>query len=215
MRLTMKEKKKLTAVIAPLYQKARKKEKGEILDQFITTTQYDRSYAAHMLKTHGKRIWIDTNTVIVSDARKRIFRKKERVYDDKVSNELKKVWYIMDCICGKRLAAILKEVVPRLIRFKELKADKTVQEKLMKISSSTIDRLLTPERKKQAIKGRSNTKPGTLLKSQIPIRTFSEWDDKKPGFVEIDLVGHDGGDGSGEFIGCYRCRYRLDRDTGC
>lgn len=200
MRLTMKEKKKLTAVIAPKYQKARKKEKGEILDQFITATHYNRSYAAHVRKTHGKKVWINTNTVIVSDSRKRISRKKERVYDDKVAEELKKVWYIMDCICGKRLAVILKEVVPRLIRFRELRADKTVQEKLMKISSSTIDRLLAPERKKQAIKGRSNTKPGTLLKSQIPVRTFSEWDDKKPGFVEIDLVGHDGGDGSGEFI---------------
>lgn len=79
-----------------------------------------------------------------------------------------------------------------MIRFKEIKAEEIVQEKLMKISSSTIDRLLASERKKQAIKGRSNTKPGTLLKNQIPIRTFSEWDDKKPGFVEIDLVGHDG-----------------------
>lgn len=110
----MKEKKKITAVIAPKYQKAGKKERGNILDQFITTTQYNRSYAAHVLKTHGKKVWINTDTVIVGDARKRILRKKERIYDVKVSEELRKVWYIMDCICGKRLASILKEVVPRL-----------------------------------------------------------------------------------------------------
>lgn len=51
------------------------------------------------------------------------------------------------------------------------------------------------KRKKHQIKGRGNTKPGTLLKNQIPIRTFSRWNEKRPGFVEIDLVGHDGSDG--------------------
>lgn len=69
----------------------------------------------------------------------------------------------------------------------------------MTISAATIDRLLKPEKKKHQIKGRSHTKPGTLLKHQIPIRTFSEWNEQKPGFVEIDLVGHDGGNSSGEF----------------
>jgi hypothetical protein len=60
--------------------------------------------------------------------------------------------------------------------------------------------MVAGERRKQMIKGRSNTKPGTLLKNQIPIRTFSEWNEQRPGFTEIDLVGHDGGDASGEFI---------------
>ncbi len=61
------------------------------------------------------------------------------------------------------------------------------------ISAATIDRLLAPERKKKSLRARSGTKPGTLLKHQIPIRTFSQWDEHKPGFVEIDLVGHEGG----------------------
>jgi hypothetical protein len=60
--------------------------------------------------------------------------------------------------------------------------------------------VLAKERKRHQIKGRANTKPGTLLKHQIPIRTFSEWNEKRPGFVEIDLVGHDGGDGHGDFV---------------
>ena len=106
----------------------------------------------------------------------------------------------MDCICGKRLAAILKEVVPRLERYREIRIEAEVREKLLSISPATIDRLLAGERRKQTIKGRSNTKPGTLLKHQIPIRTFSDWDEHKPGFTEIDLVGHDGGDAHGEFI---------------
>jgi hypothetical protein len=111
----------------------------------------------------------------------------------------------MDFICGKRLAPILKELIPRLIRFGELKVSEEVRSKLIKkMSPATIDRVLAPERKKYQIKGRSNTKPGTMLKSMIPVRTFSEWSDKKPGFAEIDLVGHEGGDGSGEFL------YTLD-----
>lgn len=110
-----------------------------------------------------------------------------------------KIWLIMDCICGKRLAPILKEIIRVLVRHKEIRIDKGTRKKLCKISAATIDRLLAYERKKQTLRGSSHTKPGTLLKSHIPIRTFSEWDDRRPGFVEVDLVGHDGGDGRGEF----------------
>lgn len=69
----------------------------------------------------------------------------------------------------------------------------------MRISAATIDRKLAPERAKMLPRGRSHTKPGSLVKSQIPIRTWADWDDAVPGFVEIDLVGHDGGNPSGEF----------------
>ena len=61
------------------------------------------------------------------------------------------------------------------------------------------DRLLASERKKLELKSRSKTKPGSLLKHQIPIRTFSEWDDARPGFLEIDLVAHDGGNARGDY----------------
>jgi hypothetical protein len=200
MRLTVKERKKAAAIVAPRYRKARKKEKGIILDEFTELTGYGRRYASYVLRSHGKKIWINTETVLVSDVRKRRTRKKERIYDDAVVIPLKKAWEIMDYICGKRLAPILKELIPRLIRFGEIRLAQEAKDKLMKISPATIDRILAPERKKYKIKGRANTKPGTLLKSQIPIRTFSQWNDKRPGFVEIDLVGHDGGDGSDEFL---------------
>lgn len=67
------------------------------------------------------------------------------------------------------------------------------------MSPATIDRRLAPVRRLIVAKGRSHTKPGTLLKSQIPIRTWSEWDERRPGFVEVDLVGHEGGNPLGEF----------------
>jgi hypothetical protein len=69
----------------------------------------------------------------------------------------------------------------------------------MRMSAATIDRKLAPERAKLVLRGRSHTKPGSLLKSQIPIRTWAEWDGAVPGFVEIDLVGHEGGVASGQF----------------
>ena len=70
---------------------------------------------------------------------------------------------------------------------------------LVGMSAATIDRALQPERTKWGAHGRSHTKPGTLLKSQIPVRTWADWDDHRPGFIEIDLVGHEGGNSSGEF----------------
>jgi len=199
MRLTVKERKKATAIVAPRYQKVRKKDKGAILNEFIELTGYGRCYASYVLRSHGKKVRINETTIMQGDIRKRNPRKKLHLYDNEVLDALKKIWDIMDYICGKRLAPVLKETVIRLERCREIRISEKVREKLFRISPATIDRLLAKERKKQQIKGRSNTKPGTLLRNQIPIRTFSDWNEKKPGFTEIDLVGHDGGDAHGEF----------------
>jgi hypothetical protein len=112
-------------------------------------------------------------------------------YGGKVKQVLVIIWMIMDCICGK-LQPILSEIIPILEKHREIKLAREVREQLLKISSATIDRLLAEEKKTFSAGSRSHTKPGTLLKSQIPIRTFSEWDDARPGFVEVDLVAHDG-----------------------
>lgn len=200
MRLTMKGKKKAAAILAPRYQKARKKDKGKMLDEFVALTGYRRSYASHILNTHGKRRRVGTNWFIEADIRKKAVRGRRQVYGEDVRKPLIRIWNIMDCMCGKRLKPILAEVTRKLERFREITVNEKVRQKLFKISPATIDRLLEGERRKQTIKGRSNTKPGTLLRNQIPIRTFSEWDDLRPGFVEIDLVGHDGGDAKGEFV---------------
>ena len=101
--------------------------------------------------------------------------------------------------CGKRLAPVMKETAEKLEKFDEIKFPGSTKDKLFSISSATIDRLLSSERRKVRLKGRSWTKPGSLLKHQIPIRTFADWDEAKPGFVEIDLVAHCGGSGAGEF----------------
>lgn len=99
---------------------------------------------------------------------------------------------------GKRLAPALPDLVPILRAFGELDIDDATAALLVAMSAATIDRRPAPERKKNVLRGRSHTKPGTLLKSQIPIRTWAQWDDVVPGFVEIDLVGHEGGNAVGE-----------------
>lgn len=105
----------------------------------------------------------------------------------------------MDYIGAKRLAAALPEVVLKLEQFREIRLLQTAREKLLQISPATIDRLLKAERAKYALKKRGHhTKPGTLLKHQIPIRIFYEWGDAQSGFFEMDLVGHDGGNAAGD-----------------
>jgi len=200
MRLTVKEKQKATRITAARYQKASKKKKGAILDEFIALTGYDRCYASYLLKNHGRKVWINNKVIVVGDIRKRHKRQRQRTYGEDVLKALKQVWVIMDCICGKRLRPMLKEMLVILQRHKEIKVIGETKKKLLRISASTIDRILKTERKKYELKGRSLTKPGTLLKHQIPIRTFSEWDEHRPGFVEIDLVGHEGGNPRGDFI---------------
>jgi len=133
--------------------------------------------------------------------KKKTKKKRDKIYTYDVFLKLKKIWVIFDFICSKRLAPFMGEAVEKLEACGEIDLTEKVREKLLKISASTIDRLLRSEKDKFRLgKGRSGTKPGTLLKHSIPIRTFTDWNDAVPGFTEVDLVGHDGGNNSGDFI---------------
>ena len=198
----MNERKAVTRQVAPRYQRARKKQRQAILDEFTTLTGYNRSYAAFLLRNWGrKRVMTigGVRTIYVlgqhPGRRKRTPpTHRKRIYDAHLLlPSLKFFWALSGGLCGKRLAPFIRSTLPVLERYEELIVTAELKQKLLFISPSTIDRLLAPERNKLHLKGRSTTKPGTLLKHQIPIRTFSEWDERKPGFVEIDLVAHDGG----------------------
>lgn len=191
MGLTMKEHRVVTAVILARYRRASKKQKGRLLDELVALTGHNRWYAVGLLRGHGRR----------AEGRRGPARprRRPRRYDAAVLAALRQVWVIMDCICGKRLAAVLPELVAVRERHGELQLAPAKRQKLCAISAASIDRLLAAERRRLNVRGRSGTKPGTLLKHQIPIRTFAEWDQTQPGFVEIDLVGHDGGLAQGDF----------------
>ena len=198
--LTMRQKMAVTGELQNRYQKAKKREKTTILDEFTKLTGYNRSYLARTLRKKkvlgyltvcNKRI-----KYVAGDKR----RKKKRYYDHDLLIALKRLWKEADYICSKRLAPFLGEFIPVLEKHGEIRLDPKVKEKLRTISAATIDRLLAPVRKRHQIKGRSATRPGSLLKKNIPIRTYSEWDDRRPGFFEVDLVSHDGGSYRGDFI---------------
>ena len=195
----MEQRRAVTAKTASRYKRARKKEKRAILDEFIKLTEYTRTYARRVLRQHGQRVTVDERTVVVADARQRSPRARSRFYDDKVVAALIKIWRLMDYLCGKRLVAVLPEIVRKLEQHGELHCEAQTRKKLLRISAATIDRLLRPERRKYELRGRSRTKPGTLLKHQIPIRTFADWDENRPGFVEVDLVAHEGGVAAGDY----------------
>ncbi len=141
--------------------------------------------------------------------RKKKRRKREGTYGRDVLAALKKVWVICNGICGKRLAPFLAEIVPVLEWWGELQLNDETRRKLISISPATIDRMLAPMRKRYQLRARSQTKPGTLLKHQIPVRTFSDWDELRPGFIEIDLVSHEGGNARGDYA------FTLDATDVC
>lgn len=189
--LKMREKQALTAQIVKRYLKATKREKGLMLSEFIENTGYNRSYARRVIRL----------------ARDYDFRRKHKIartrprdYDQSFLPHLVDLWRMSYFMCGKRLAPIIPEYVVSLERDKMRTYSPEIRGKLLSISASTIDRLLTVERKKQTIKGRSLTKPGTLLKHQIPIRTWSEWDDTRPGYFETDTVAFGGSSPAGHFV---------------
>jgi len=195
-RLTLSERQAVTKELNKKYKSSSKEQKCEILDWLVEVAGYNRNYAARLLRGKVKSTYVHKSNKEKPGPKK--------TYDEDVFLALRRIWFTEGCICGKRLAPFLKELVPVLKRFGEIDVTDEVEEKLVNISPATVDRLLKPVKDALNFTGRSSTKPGTLLTSEIPIKTFSEWDDTVPGYVEIDLVAHCGSNTSGEFA------YTLD-----
>jgi hypothetical protein len=200
MKIPMEERRILVKNHAREYQRSRKGKKSEVLDLFVEATGYNRVYASRLLRGHGRRIQMGGRVVVRADAEVRVKRRRGREYGEEVVEALKAMWARLDYVCGKRMQRAIPGALESLERHGEIEVSREVRGKLLRISGATIDRLLRKEREKYALKNRGGTKPGTLLKSQIPIRTFAEWDEGRAGFMEIDLVGHDGGTSQGEYL---------------
>src|SRR5665213_119056 len=187
MELTMSQRHAVTKKMAVAYRRSSKSEKTKILDDLVGLTDWHRDYARHELVSAGA-------IKLVQPRRARAPR-----YPAHLTVALAFVWSLSRYPAGKRLAPMLDSLVVMLRRDGDLVLSDPDAALLGAMSAATIDRHLKNERSRLGLKGRSHTKPGTLLKSQIPIRTWADWSEDQPGFVEIDLVGHEGGNSSGEF----------------
>ena len=173
--------------LRPRYYKASKGEKGKMLDEFTKVSGLHRKAAIRLLKRvslpiMGKR------------------RGRKRKYGSEVVTALKEVWEASDRLCSKRLQPFIPEMVQTLRRHGEQQISASLETKLCLISPSTIDRLLRPYHRTGGRKPFATTKPGTLLKRAIPIRTFADWKEDQPGFLETDLVAHCGDNVDGFYL---------------
>ena len=168
------------------YRKARKKDRGKILDELVATTGYHRKHAVALLR--GKRRHRNPKTPIR--------RLRRRIYLAEDKRAVLWLAELFDQISSQRLRAAMNVELEHVRD--DLAVSRTCFQRLQRISPSTMDRFRRTERRPLG-RHRGGTKPGTLLKGQIKVRTFADWDDKRPGFEEIDLVQHDGGHPSGFF----------------
>jgi transposase InsO family protein len=190
MELELATRRRVTAAMVGRYRKATKAEKAQVLDQLCAVTGWHRDHARKALRGALAR----GGPPPPRRAREPVCR-----YGPEVIEALRRVWAVLDGPTGKRLAPVMGELVASLRRHGELDISDDVAAALCSMSAATIDRRLAADRAGMRLgRGRSLTRPGSLLKSQIPMRTWADWDDARPGFLEIDLVGHDGGDLNGE-----------------
>ncbi len=172
--------------VAPQYREASSSQKRTLLDAFVATTGYHRTYARWLLnhveevqQTHG--------------------RSQLRKYGPDVQHALFLAWHAANRICAKRLIPFLPTLLEALERHEHLHLTEECRKQLLSMSAATADRLLRSQRR-LGQRGLSTTRAGTLLKQQIPIRTFEEWKETQPGFLEADLVAHCGTDIEGNYL---------------
>ena len=185
-KISKQSKQELTEATRQRYLRASKNEKTRILDQFVALTGYHRKHAIRVLTANPQHTPAELPC-------------GKRIYDEAVKEALIVLWEASDRICGKRLKAILPIMVEAMERNGHLDLDVEVKSRLLQMSASTIDRLLSSVR--QQAKGRRKKRNAPKKASkQIPVRTFSEWDEAVPGELEIDFVVHCGDTNSGSCI---------------
>src|SRR4051794_17670700 len=185
--MSFQGKRELLAQLVARYQEAPYQQKRIMLDEFVAATCYARKYAIRLLTR-------PTPPVVAP-----ISRPRPRRYGAEVQEALRVAWLAANGICGKRLVPFLPELVAALERHGHLDLTDAVRTALLTLSPATADRLLRPTRASQG-RGVSTTKPGALIKRQVPIRTFAEWTESQPGFMEADLVAHCGQRAEGAFL---------------
>ncbi len=197
--MSPRSKKEYIEAIFLRYKKAPYNQRTIILDEFCATCGYHRKHAIRLLRRFKR--------FVKPKVRK---RGRSPVYQrDLILKPLKQIWLAANLPCSKRLKAILPLWLPGYVQsFGHLPSE--ISQALLSISAATIDRLLHPIRIKYKTRGRTTTKPGTLIRKHIPIKT-NQWDESRPGFLEADTVAHCGQSLSGMFVYSIDC---VDIATG-
>jgi len=184
--LSFQAKREVLQQMAPHYRQASASEKRTLLESFIAITGYVRKYARWLLN-HAEKVQQTHG------------RSHLRHYGPDVQHALFLAWHAANRICAKRLIPFLPTLIEALERHEHLHLTEECRRQLLSMSAATADRLLSSQRK-LGQRGLSTTRAGTLLKQQIPIRTFQEWKETQPGFLEADLVAHCGTDIEGGYL---------------
>ncbi len=187
MAVRQQSKHELAVALQGRYLKAGRKEKGQILDEFVAATGYHRKWAIELLR-HGP------------PPARACRGGRPRVYSAVVVGALRTVWEASGELCGKRLAPFLAELVPALAAEGVLRLGDADRAALVAMSPATVDRRLAPFRRQLRPHGWGTTKPGTLLKQQVPVHTYTPWEEERAGFLEIDLVAHGGTTTAGHYL---------------
>ena len=171
--------KEYTDTIKWRYTGASRTEKGALLDEYVKVSIYHRKSAIRLLAGSSRN----------GSSSK---RGRPALYGVELKDALRSVWEASDRLCGKRLAPFARELAERLTYHGEFSVIEEAMDQLSCVSASTIDPLMRQYKLRGVRRPFSTTKPGSLLKGAIPIRTFAEWDEDRPGFIEVDMVAHCG-----------------------
>ena len=185
--MSAKSRKEVLEQARQRYGKRGREGRSRLLDEACELCGYERKYAIKVL-SGNERLW-------ASGARKR--GGSQAIYGEPEREVIKTIWLAAEQPCGKRLKAALEVWLPHYEKRRRRLAE-SVRQKVLAISASSIDRLLAPCRASQGARARCGTRPGTLLRKQIPVRT-EHWDVSTPGFIEADTVAHCGESMAGEF----------------
>ena len=184
--MSISARRELAASQSRSYFKATRKNKTRILDSFVQASGLNRKYAIEVLCRPLSR-----------KVRK---GKRPKRYGPDVQAALEMLWAVSGHICSKRLVPGVGLLLSMMENHGETLWSPETKDKLLRLSPATCDRLLRAKRKSYAPKGRCMTRPGSMLRSQIAIRTWSDWAETEPGYCEMDLVHHCEGDTSGEYL---------------
>lgn len=184
--MSLRSRKEYLRVNYARYRKASRGERTRIVDEFCKVVGYHRKHALRLLNGTLR---------LVSPPRK----PRGKTYGCEIAPYLKQIWTVLDCPCGQRMAPVMQDTIESLERHEEMLIPLSIKEKLLRMKSASIDRMLQREKAivRRAIHG--TTKPGSLLKKQIPV-VLSRWDEVIPGYTELDLVAHCGGNTAGDFL---------------